>query len=572
MIRTQISFLVVLLLAIGCASTTEGPDPSLALVRGHVVDVESGEILRDQDVWIAGDRITAVHASGRRSIPGAADVIDVAGQYLIPGLVDAHVHLDHIDELELYPAYGVTTVFNMRGLPRHLEWRDQINRGERSGPTIYTAGDYMDGYPPFMQPMMSFDNEEDVSESVRAQAAAGYDMVKVYTRLSLRQLQAITAAAAGVGMPVVGHGSKNYSLEALVDAGQLNAAHGQDLLRWYLDGSEDEEGVSEIVAALRGSNTSVTANMAFTEGLIRQAEELDVLLLEQSARSLPPAILQPFRRANNRYIRRGTEWVPSVKARLEKEKQLAGELQEAGVLLLAGTDASTAGVLPGSSLFREIRLLLEAGLSPSEALRAATMNPGLFVAEHIDSNQKFGLIREGYRADIVVLKNNPLENMENLAESSGVLVRGRWYSREVLDDRLAALEKKSSQLTPLVIEIEDAIKAGNLKAARSAYDAARAKAPAVILFSQYVPFFIGYGLLYGEEGFSPDPARRAAALMLYEMYADTYPEFHSSHYMLALAHEANGNIESAIASLEKAVEIHPFYPDARRKLSELRSE
>lgn len=570
MIRTISSSLLALLFAFGCATAPDGPPVDLVLLGGHVVDVQSGEILENQDVWISEGKITAVYAGGTR-IPKGTQRVDVSNRYLMPGLVDAHVHLDHVDELELYTAHGVTTVFNMRGLPRHLTWRNQIRAGERNGPTIYTAGDYMDGYPPFMQPMMSFDNTEEAIAAVRAQADAGYDMIKVYTRLSLEQLQAITATAAELGLPVVGHGSKNYPLVDLVAAGQANAAHGQDLLRWYSD-SDDEDSVSKIVAALRGGNTSVTANMAFTEGLIRQAEELDLMLAEQSARSLPPAILQPFRRANNRYIRRGIDWVPSVKARLEKEKRLARELQEAGVLLLAGTDASTSGVLPGSSLFRELRLLREAGLSPVETLRTATMNPGLFVAKHIDAKQKFGLIREGYRADILVLKENPLEDLEVLSDSAGVVIRGAWKNRETLDERLTELEEESLALTPRVIEIEDAIKAGELAQARKLFDAARAERPDAVLFSQYVPFFIGYSFLYGEGGYNPDPERRAAALMLYKMYAETYPEFHSSHYMLALAYQANGDIGNAIASLNKAITLHPYYPDARKKLAELESE
>ncbi len=552
--------------ALGC--TAESPD--LVIVSGTVVDVAGGGLLPSQDLWVEDGSISYIGPSGERAVPRGTRTVDASDRFLLPGLTDAHVHLDHVDELELYLSQGVTTVFNLRGLPRHLEWRDAIARGERDGPTIYTTGDYIDGYPPFMQPMLSVETAEDAEAAVRRQDAAGYDMIKVYIRLGLDQLRAIGRTADELGLPVVGHSSENYTLQELIDAGQVNVAHGADLMRWYLDGSDDEAGIDRMVETLRGTATTVTSNLSFTAGLIRQAEDLDGMLSERIARALPAAILQPFRRANNRYISRGIEWVPDVKARFEKEKRFARDLHAAGVTLLAGTDASTAGVLPGTSLHLEVELMVEAGLSPLDALRAATLAPGRFVAEHVDAGERFGQLAEGYRADIVVLDRDPLEDPIVLDRISGVVARGRWFDRATLDAKLDELAARSRSLTPRVIEIEDGIKSGDLAAARAAFDTARARDPGAILFSQYVPFFIGYSYLYGDDGYNPDSSRRAAALTLYEMYAETYPEFHSSHYMLALAREANGDEAGAIESLERALAIHPSYPDARRKLEELR--
>ena len=568
--RTLVLCFGIITLAIGCAPDRENVRFDLVLLGGNVIDVASGETLRNRDIWIIGDRIDSITPGGEKKVPQGTETIDVRNHYVVPGLVDAHVHLDHVDELELYTALGVTTVFNMRGLPRHLEWRDAIARGELDGPTIYTAGDYMDGYPPYMQPLMSFDNPEEAAISVREQRDAGYDMIKVYARLTLEQLEAITAAADEVGLPVVGHCSGNYSLEELVAAGQLNVAHSQDMLRWYVDENYDPAQLAQIVETLGASSTTVTANLSWTAGLIRQAEDLEGLVAESVARSLPPAILQPFRRANNRYVRRGIDWLPDVKARLKVQNGLIRDLHAAGVPLLAGSDASTSGVLPGTSLILEIELLVDAGLSPLDALRAATLAPGRFVNAYIDPDARFGKVAEGYRADLLVLAADPLEDVSRLRDAAGVVVRGRWSDRDNLDARLAALAQTSRDLTPRVIEIEDAIKSGDLAAARRAFDAGRALQPGAILFSQYVPFFIGYGYLYGEEGYSTDPENLAAALTLYEMYAETYPSFHSAHYMLALAQEANGDVKGAIESLEASLAIHPYSPDARQKLAELK--
>ena len=115
----------------------------------------TGETTENQDVWILDQRIDHIGPSGERPIPSSVKVVDVTDHYLIPGLVDSHVHLDHVEELPLYLARGVTTVFNLRGVPHHLEWRDAVARGDRLGPTIYTCGDYLDGNPPYMEPMLN---------------------------------------------------------------------------------------------------------------------------------------------------------------------------------------------------------------------------------------------------------------------------------------------------------------------------------------------------------------------------------------------------------------------------------
>lgn len=104
---------------------------------------------------------------------------------------------------------------------------------------------------------------------------------------------------------------------------------------------------------------------------------------------------------------------------------------------------------------------------------------------------------------------------------------------------------------------------------RYSYERTCAERPGEILFSQYTPFFVGYGYLYGESGFNPDQEKRRAALDLYTMYVETYPYFHSAHYQLGLAQKANGLVDEARRSFERAIEIHPYYPDAKKELDAL---
>ncbi len=465
----------------------------------------------------------------------------------------------------------MTSVLVLRGVPHHLRWRAEVGAGDRFGPGLYLAGDYLDGFPAWMEPMTALDGVEAARQAARRQIAAGYDFLKVFTQLAPEQLTAIGEEADRAGVCVVGHGGRGYDLEHLLASGQDNLAHGQDLIRWYLDGLDDAEGIQRIVSRLAAADLTVTPNLAFTDALIRQGRDLDRVLATAEARRLPPAILQPFRRPNNRYVANAERWVPEVEARFEVEKRITRELEANGVTLLAGTDASTAAVFPGDSLLTEIELLVEAGLSPAAALRAATTNAGRFLARCVGSETRVGRLVPGYEADLVLVDSDPLRDVTALRLPAGVVLDGIWHDRRELDARLAALEADNAAWGPEVVAFERALFGGDAATARAIFDRVRAERPGEILFSQYTPFFVGYGFLYGEDGFSADPERLAAALALYEMYAETYPDYHSSHYMLALARRANGDLDGARASLERALEINPGYANARRQLEELAS-
>ncbi len=564
--------LILTIVSLACTSVElENLEPVLAITHVDVLPMTGEGMLQDQNVIVQGGRIVALGPADATPVAASAQRIDGTGKFLIPGLADMHVHVDHPSELHIYPAYGVTTVLNLRGLPKHLDWRDDIAEGTSLRPTLLTSGDYVDGHPPYMQPMMSFANPEDAATSVAEQRTAGYDFIKVYSRLSAEQFAAIGRAAREAGIAVVGHGSGNYSLQEAI-AWQANISHGEELIRWYWDPERPEESLDEIVETLKSGKTSVTANLNFSRSLIRQHQDLESLLELPEARYLHPAILQPFRRKNNRYARRDEDWLGRVRRGFVLQKRLIKRLADEGVMVLAGTDASTAGVYPGYSLSEELQEVVSAGLTPMQALRTATRNPGDFVARtRPGAGMGFGRVAEGFRADLVLLDRNPLEDIGNVSAISGIVLRGRWFSSQELQSELARLDASFEDLRTPIKQLEQMIFDGRIEEARAVFDATREARPGAILFSQYVPFFVGYGFLYGEGGFNPDPRRLEVALGLYRMYAETYPEFHSAHYLLAKAQQANGHREAAIASAKEALRIHPYYPDAKALLQELDS-
>ena len=210
------------------------PSDATALVNVHVLPMDSERVLAGQTVLVRGDRILALGAAGELAVPPGATVIDGAGRHLVPGLTDAHVHLEgdgtgfgrsrpDFGDGPLYLAYGVTTVFNLRGTPVQLDWRRRVEQGELAGPTIYTGGEFIN------EPRVH--TAQDVEREVAAQARAGYDLLKFHeimdpaqgfttTGLALPAYLEMIEAAAAARIPLVGHAPVNLGLEVLLQARQ----------------------------------------------------------------------------------------------------------------------------------------------------------------------------------------------------------------------------------------------------------------------------------------------------------------------------------------------------------------
>ena len=162
----------------GCSP--DGKDAQL-LEGVNIVDVESGEIIPDRDIFIANGKITAIFPSGEEAgLPSRITKVPLRGRYVLPGLVDMHVHVDHSNVPMVFPAYGVTTVLNMRGDMSHLELRDGIATDARWRSSFYTAADYMEGWPQDFSFTVGFDGVDDLSAAVKRRKSDGYDFLKIY--------------------------------------------------------------------------------------------------------------------------------------------------------------------------------------------------------------------------------------------------------------------------------------------------------------------------------------------------------------------------------------------------------
>jgi len=416
--------------AVARADTAPVTGP-IAFVNVHVVDVVSGRVARDRTVLADGGRIRRVGAAAEVRVPGAYHRVEGEGRlYLLPGFTDAHVHLRETPEawLPLFLANGVTTVFSLDGNPSVLGIRRRIAEGELVGPRIYTAG------PLARQPEVSTPGQ--AARLIRRQKEAGYDFVKVYGRLSEAAHARLTEEGRRHGIAVVGHAPRGLPFDVVLAHGQSMVAHAEELVYTYFE-DLDTARIRPLARRMAKAGTWLTPTLSTFHNIVRQWGMPSVsedALRRPERRYLPPALARSWRKGNV-YIGRDPdqEW-PREAYRFQTE--LVGRLHGAGVPMLAGTDTPIPVMYPGFSIHEELRELELAGLGTVGALRAATSAAGRFVREHVDPTARFGQVREGYRADLIVVTSNPLDGLDVLRHPAGVLANGSWYGRMALEDLL----------------------------------------------------------------------------------------------------------------------------------------
>jgi cytosine/adenosine deaminase-related metal-dependent hydrolase len=400
----------------------------VAFLNANVVPMDSPRVLRNRTVVVRSGRIESVQAAVTAKVPAGALRIDARGRYLMPGLTDMHVHVWHASDLPLYLVNGVTTVRNMNGRPYHLAWRAEIERGDRLGPRLYTSGPTI------------YEDPEDPGELVRSQKEAGYDFVKVYHFISGGAHRAILRAAQAHGMPVVGHKSKGIPLPELMKTNQRSIEHLQGYIfllespgsplraalrrgQWshryhYLGVDIEANRIPDVAAATRDARFWNCPTIVSGDRWIPR-DELERLERQPHMRYVRPPLSE--RGSVEQYLGDSTAEIRALGRK--NRRLLVRELHAAGTRLLLGTDAGAAYVEPGFSIHAELQNLVESGLSAYDALRTGTWNAAEFlgVLDGADS------ITAGKRADLVLLRGNPLVDLRHLREPIGIMVGGRWH-------------------------------------------------------------------------------------------------------------------------------------------------
>ncbi len=367
-----------------------------AFVGVQVIPLNEERVLSSQTVIVRDGVIVELGDSSTVSVPAEAQVVYACGQYLLPGLIDMHAHLEQAD-LPRYLANGVTTVRNMWGTAQIRDLIQRINNGSLAGPTVYSAGTGLDGSTAFTSNPIIVENPAQADAIVASQVSAGWDFIKVHQELKLSAYQAILAAARRYNIRVVGHVPTRVPIEEALMTGHISVEH--------LTGYD--------VALNRAGNfwgPRAWANIDETK-----IPALVAKTVETGAWNCPT--LNAFDLVAPLFGATPSERLLIVQHR----RQMVRALHEAGAKLLAGTDAGTNVTAAGTGLHDELAELVTAGLPPYAALRTATIN----AAEFLGKADQIGSIAVGKRADLVLLAANPLENIRALATIKAVMLRGQ---------------------------------------------------------------------------------------------------------------------------------------------------
>jgi imidazolonepropionase-like amidohydrolase len=475
--RSAFSAIPLLLCALLLCSCSKNYAPSpLAITHVTLIDATGAEPKTDVTVVVAEGKIHAIAPSASARLPSNAQVIDGTGKFLIPGLVDFHLHLTGASEptgsrdffLPLLLANGITTVRDMGGYLQSLvPLREEIRDAKRLGPEIFFAGPYLDGDPPSFQPSLVVTNATQATDDVQSLVAQGVDFIKVQSILSRTAYFAIADAAKQQHISFVGHVPDRVTAAEASDAGQKSIEHLTGVLRacssaepklmeeQFRGAPKNETPLGSHARAigwereLLSTYSEKTCDALIAKFRTNQTWQTPTLvLLRQDAYPTPEsdaAVAHLFRYVPKTIVSRWQEVrkkqdqlasPPEFELRnqlFERSSQVIAKMQAAGIGILAGTDSAAPELVPGFSLHEELALLTQAGLSPMQALQAATKNP----ADFMGISQKQGTIEVGKNADLVLLDANPLDDIRNTEKIRSVVIHGKLLDRASLDQTLA---------------------------------------------------------------------------------------------------------------------------------------
>lgn len=446
--RPKFAFLIVALLTGVQALAARADSRQLAFVDVTVLPMTGAAPLPRQTVVVKDGKIVALSPQAEARLDDDAIRIDGRGKFLLPGLADMHAHPRSPSELRLLLAHGVTTARVMFGGRRSLRWRAAAARGDLV-PTLVVAGPIIDGDPPDQPGMAVARDPEDGRRIVAGQQGAGYDFVKVYHSLTGPAYLAILAEAHRRALPVAGHVTDAVGVRGALAARQASIEHldgylaalqsrdspvagKNDELSWLQQAVHvDMAGIDTLVAETRAAGTWNCPTLvayhywAFTEAQARASLE------RPEMRHLDPALLESWRPGNTQYLR--PDRARLMRRRVELHMHLTRALVQAGAGVLLGADAGNPLVVPGVSALEELQLLVAAGLTPEQAIRAGTADAARFLGQA----GRFGVVAPGARADLILLEADPLADIGNVRRRAGVMLRGRWLPESSLRRWLA---------------------------------------------------------------------------------------------------------------------------------------
>ena len=465
---------------------TDGPDPApFAITSVTVLTMTSDQPLRNATVVVRGGRIAAVGPSSSTPVPADAKRIDGRGMYLMPGLTDMHAHLFSDEyapeaaapaELGLYLALGTTSARLQIGRPQHLELQRAVREGTLPGPRLWVSSPQLSGDSGANTLLVR--NAAEARAAVRAANASGYDFIKLTTNITPEVYAAIMAEAAALGMRVTGHVDPRVGVPMALASGQqiehldnymetvladsapsrvsVSDVGAYRVANWKSLAYVDERKLDSLSAATARAGVYVTPTAAFFNAwFATQYTDAEIKARPDYA-YLPPAMLGPWERSRNFYWKNPPTAAQRARYQQLRNRMILGIVNSGGEVM-AGSDGPGGLMAYGWMLHRELQALVAAGLTPYQALRAATVVPAMWLGAASDQ----GTIQVGKRADMLLLSANPLTDIRNTMSIVGVAAGGVWYDTAQLDE----LKQKAKVAITAPVEQKAEASPGSVKSA-----------------------------------------------------------------------------------------------------------
>lgn len=464
-------FLITALLVPLPTAPNLGVGGTFVIENVNIVDVELGEIIESATVMFNDEGILAIQEQPLTSQPPGSTRIDGRNLYLIPGLWDMHTHsLKLSPQLHhpLFIRYGITSVRDMSGCLNQYdsywacpedrsEWNQASAAGNTTSPRYIQQSSYQTnggnevpaGFPSYFR----LESISDARQLSGFYAEQGVEFIKTYSELSANQFDMLSVAAKEKGLFLAGHKPITVPLLEAVNVKMASIEHGRLFMfecYQFIDTLRQTDNFFSLYTSQKIREIIDHQDNELCKNLMQVMAESEtywvptLTTLKMSAMSRDPEFRQDIRLSEIPFIVRSLMWDPDINRAAETGFDDSGvfihedyfdmasnQVEAAsayGVKILAGTDNIDTYVFTGSSLHDELSMLVEAGLSPLEALQSATIN----AAQFANQEEEVGSVQVGKEADMILLKGNPLIDIENTQRIAGVVFDGRYFDESAL--------------------------------------------------------------------------------------------------------------------------------------------
>ena len=442
------AFVAAALFAAATACDRTPPD-GVALIGATVFDGTSPLPQPDQVIIVRNDKIEAIGSRAEVDVPRRMRTVDLTGKFIVPGLIDGHVHLQRWT-LPRFLAAGVTSVRDVHGpFDSIIALREQANLGSLTSPRIFSAGAMIDAAPATYSDAFVIGGANEARKAVDKLAVTGVDYVKTYTRITPELMRAIVDEAQTFGLRVTAHlglidavtaGDMGVrSIEHMSGVPEATVSNNAALFAAHREGffpgwtafekawaGLDSTAMARVAEKLVAARVIIVPTLVLHETLSRLD---DVAIMQDSSLRVVPD--SEISRWNVPGMVARAGWTAAdfsdFRASRPNEDLFVRIYRASGGKVVAGTDAANQLIVPGQSLIRELELLVQAGFSNTDALFAATRDAALLLGA-----DSLGALVPGRKADLVILARDPLTDIGNLRSIQQVMVRGHLMSTDSL--------------------------------------------------------------------------------------------------------------------------------------------